>query len=61
MARVPVPATIILKFAVPVVFKIRIFKICRLFYMQMLHLGYSKFILINAKDQKVPWMLHYIK
>ena len=29
--------------------------------MQMLHLGYSKFIQINAKDQKVLWILHYIK
>ena len=23
----------------------------------MLHLGYRKFIQINAKDQKLPWML----
>ena len=29
--------------------------------MQMLQLGYGKFIQINAKDQKVPWILHYIK
>ena len=28
--------------------------------MQMLHLGYSKFIQINVKDQKLPWILHYI-
>ena len=27
----------------------------------MLHLGYRKFIQINATDQKLPWMLHYIK
>ena len=27
----------------------------------MLHLGYRKFIQTNAKDQKLPWMLHYIK
>ena len=26
----------------------------------MLHLGYRKFIQINAKDKKLPWMLHYI-
>ena len=25
----------------------------------MLHLVYSKFIQIDAKDQQVPWMFHY--
>ena len=29
--------------------------------MQMLHLGYRKIIQINANDQKLPWMLHYVK
>ena len=61
MARVPALATIILKFAEPVVFKSRNSKVYRKFYMQMLHLGYRKFIQINATDQKLPWMLHYIK
>ena len=48
--RVPVPATIFLKFAVPLVFKIRISKVYWLFYMQMPHLGHSKFFQINVKD-----------
>ena len=29
--------------------------------MQMLQLGYTKFIQTNAKNQKVLWMLHLYK
>ena len=61
VARVPKPATTIFKFAVPVVFKFKFLKFidnstCRCYIYDTV-----KFIQINAKDQKVPWMLHYIK
>ena len=58
VARIPVPATIILKFAVPGVFKFEILKFidnstCKCYIQDTENL----FKLIP----KLPWMLHYIK
>ena len=61
MARVPVPATTILKLEVPAVFKIRISKVFKQLYLQMLQLRYSKFIEINAKKSALNIALYKVK